>query len=780
MSTTRDRQLRMAAAARISYAEPASSSEDDGGDESVKPKRKVIKKRAKGKARADDEASSSDDDDKPRKKARKVGKGSKSKSKAMKDSTVKLPLLEILPVELAMEIFSHLDWPDLLALSVVSQHYRQLLTAESSTRLWSNARERIKLRAGWRQPSDRLPSMTLSGFKEWHYAQLIFGTRCQFCGSGRGSHFDCFLRARFCKACRKHKIVDVTTLYRIDPKLLAALHPLATDCVIRTPHVDYGVSSRADDVKPCAMIDDLRHYSALLYELEEQDEDSDMAKSRPERHPASTSQHYASSRSGRKRRAAIYRDETTDDEDGLRPVSHRVQDFVNGRKETIRAAWWRIHDYLKERNLNAKERKEQAMREKRRDVDSRANQIKRKVLDLDAGYSSSDFEGAWTTNKLINSDEPLTDGEWDRIQPRVLKLLDREGVKRESANTVGKQQLLQQSLRPYYDQLKGSLPHSARPFVPPFLDFLLLPSVKELWMPCEFNWVSKQEWDGQLDAIKAELEEYRVDLVFSARDIIGAATSDPAERRAGEDDPMPNDAFFELATSFLCCSFDKCPKLHVNRRRRWWLHRDESEDDQDPRLGAIGPLVEVLKHQHDKHNATDYIEHKTHFSREPQFHLSLPLEVACGMSAILDLVDLDPTTTGLRELNRIEKAVASYEWHNTKTYKKLCYSKPKWLDLLSLIKREGERLGRFKQPIVLDPPCIVLHRRAGAPWPPHSDSESDLANEPAESDGDIKAESDDGGSSRQQHRFILDSDVEGARRFGGGFSESEHVESDEE
>lgn len=74
----------------------------------------------------------------------------------------------------------------------------------------------------------------------------------------------------------------------------------------------------------------------------------------------------------------------------------------------------------------------------------------------------------------------------------------------------------------------------------------------------------------------------------------------------------------------------------------------------------------------------------------------------------------------------------------------------------------------------------MLHRRAGAPWPPRSDSESDNDLEPAESDSDIKAESDDGESSRQQYRFILDSDDEGASRFGGGFSESEHEESDEE
>lgn len=39
MNTTRDRQPRKATAARISYAEPASSSEDDGGDEQVKATR---------------------------------------------------------------------------------------------------------------------------------------------------------------------------------------------------------------------------------------------------------------------------------------------------------------------------------------------------------------------------------------------------------------------------------------------------------------------------------------------------------------------------------------------------------------------------------------------------------------------------------------------------------------------------------------------------------------------------------------------------------------------
>lgn len=170
----------------------------------------------------------------------------------------------------------------------------------------------------------------------------------------------------------RRRIVDVTALHRVDPKLQAALHPLAKDCVIRTPgallkcqswlgsdtysvDVEYALSAEADEVlrafawpdatlscltgclAGCAMVDDLRYYSALLYELEEQDEDSDIAKGRPERQSTSTSQQYASTRSGRKHRAANYRDETTDDEDGLRLVSHRVQKFVNGRKETIRA-----------------------------------------------------------------------------------------------------------------------------------------------------------------------------------------------------------------------------------------------------------------------------------------------------------------------------------------------------------------------------------------------------------------------------------------------------------
>lgn len=59
----------------------------------------ATKKRGKGKARADD-----DEDEKPRKKARKASKGSKGKGKVKKDKEGGLPLLEVLPVELVMEV----------------------------------------------------------------------------------------------------------------------------------------------------------------------------------------------------------------------------------------------------------------------------------------------------------------------------------------------------------------------------------------------------------------------------------------------------------------------------------------------------------------------------------------------------------------------------------------------------------------------------------------------------------------------------------------------------
>jgi len=66
------------------------------------------------------------------------------------------------------QVFSHLYPNDLLALSMVNKQYRALVTAESSSRLWKAARNKLEL-----------PDLVIDYFSESQYASLIFGRNCQ-------------------------------------------------------------------------------------------------------------------------------------------------------------------------------------------------------------------------------------------------------------------------------------------------------------------------------------------------------------------------------------------------------------------------------------------------------------------------------------------------------------------------------------------------------------------------------------------------------------------------
>mgnify|MGYP006969722857 CR=1 FL=1 len=222
-------------------------------------------------------------------------------------------------------------------------------------------------------------------------------------------------------------------------------------------------------------------------------------------------------------------------------------------------------------------------------------------------------------------------------------------------------------LRARYDQLLESLDEGARPFVPLFTDFLLLPSVKELWTPGVP--VDDATWAAQLPLIKEELNEYRLELVLHARREILAATTDPATASQEDEDIVEveslNDAFFQLATSFVCCAFTDCPSQQGSREVWDWRTRSRTTTE-DRREGWIGPLVEVLQHQHRFHNSSSRLRAKAAKASYPPFRVSLPLEVACGIEALLELHHLDDSKAKKRHLDEASKHSAGYEWVNSR------------------------------------------------------------------------------------------------------------------
>ncbi|GAA5896508.1 hypothetical protein JCM8208_004218 [Rhodotorula glutinis] len=269
-------------------------------------------------------------------------------------------------------------------------------------------------------------------------------------------------------------------------------------------------------------------------------------------------------------------------------------------------------------------------------------------------------------------------------------------------------------LRPLYDKLLTSMPRSARPFAPLYQDFLRLPSVKPLWVTGAI--FAEQVWLDALDDIKDELEQFRLDLVAHAHSIVLEATTDPAEDPcAHNDDELPADldTFFSRATSFVCCDFRHCQRPAM--QNPWWLPRRSNKAMRDARreFCNIGPLVDVLKHLHEYHNKEFTILGQRPDKPQPQFHLSLPLEVACAVSALLEVNQLDPATAGLKDLERASKGVRKYVWDNRSSSWRNYTGERAWFDLLYTVKKEGDKLARLKPPIYLDPPVIVMHPIVG-------------------------------------------------------------------
>ncbi|BGP50651.1 hypothetical protein JCM10450v2_006570 [Rhodotorula kratochvilovae] len=696
---------RKSASSMLSYATAhTSSSESDDGDGASGGGAargrdgRGPSKRAKGTAKAveGDDEEESDEGEAPRKKARKAAKGA---GKGRKKGEGRLEVLKTLPVELLVEIVPN----DLLALSMVNKQYRALLVAKSSARLWKNARERLEI-----------PAVTSGDYQEWQYASLIFGIRCQACGSGKGVCVLPGLRLRLCNACSTPRLVRPPALERTHPKDAAKLHPRAFEIVLST----------YKDV----LLDDLYRATASLRDLEDQDEDSDIAEGRLEREPAQASTFTSKQWSSRQ-------DESSDDDgDAPSPYSHRVDEYVALRRkavdllkkdeDNIRHAYWYAKDHLT-KVKTAVERANTSWV-----AGSRAVVLKDKVMALDLGYTHGDFYGSWRTSKLVTAgDANITEEEWATLKPKLLKLLDREQAKaleaNQSKNQSARQSARQSALRPHYDRLKASLPESARPYLPLFVDFLLLPSVKTLWENDEDeDDTQSTAWDDKLDEIREELEQFRIDLVVHPRQCALEATTDPDKCGANDDngygalgaDGDDLDAFFARATSFVCCDAKDC---RVRRQRRTWRIVNghfvslDPPPLPDPRPGAIGPLEGVLAHLHAQHNSADVVPEKRRAKGEPQFHIALPLEVACAVGALLEVNELDAATAGVKELDHTDLAVKAYEWENrTSSHRRFAAADGRraWFDLLFTIKSQGAKLARMKPPLFLDPPVIVLHK----------------------------------------------------------------------
>ncbi|TNY22863.1 hypothetical protein DMC30DRAFT_414738 [Rhodotorula diobovata] len=717
--SARSHPARKSAASRLSYAEqPTSSSSEDeealsdsgreGGAGATKGKRKALRKPAEGKAQAVEEGDVSEGDEEAR-PPNKARRGPARRIQPKNKRKGKLEALKRLPVEMLTEIFWHLNPCDLLALSMVSKQYRALLTAKSLGRLWKAARDRLDL-----------PAATAGGFTEWQYTQLVFDKHCQGCGVNNVRRADFGIRKRLCKTCRNSKILRLKWKRHHLPNI----HPLAKNCVLRPLHSpgDLRWLSNAE----YALAEDLQAWSDQLWELEAESDDSSDDIGADEEDGAATQTPVSGGRPARPRRSAAapsYKEDTSDDDDnrGRREPSRRVKAFVAARqpflkqiKEEGEAMFYGAAG-LREKLHSAHQANPVSFETRMRQMD-RADEIAEKVIELDPAYGDCVYTSSFTSHKLVMSDEALTDEEWDRIKPAILKLLARIKKKQDRDALNTRLQNRQRNLRPRYDKLKRALPASARPFVPLFINFLLLPSIKELWSELTVE-LNDGTWYNQLDAVKEELDQFRLDLALHARELIIAARRDPDDpdehpTQSGpenEDEagtPDVSHDFFARATSFVCCTFTSC-------------HKHSTAGD-DRISGVVGPLPLVLAHQHARHNQADCLSTTRLCADGPQFRIELPLEVVRAVDALIDLAKLDPATATRDDLVRFDRLVTMYEWTNTLSWKRHAAHWPwtdqAWEDLLYTVKTEADRARKARPPYSLDPPVIECHLRDPSDW----------------------------------------------------------------
>ncbi|GAA6036518.1 hypothetical protein JCM8097_003544 [Rhodosporidiobolus ruineniae] len=677
------------ATTRVSYGDPpayeALSSDEEDEAEMKVGRGTSGRNKGKGKARSEpvDETSSEDDEPKPkrRSKKRKAPPAKKQKKGGKKDKDRgKLEALKTLPVELLVEIFSHLNPVDLLSLIRTSKTYYALLSAPGSVSIWKQAREEYDL-----------PDKTAGGFTEIQYAQLMFSTTCQHCGTAKVRFADCFIRQRICVDCRRAKYIRLSSARANHPHL----HPRAVDCVIETYFTPS--STKRSKRLPHGSLQDIEYYSEVLWKLQYEDEDegaagvpTDDIRSPSSASPEPTPARRASSRSLTAKAAQYV--ELSDDEPKpytLRP-SRRVDEFVESRQELREALREEAQDMIKvQQRLESTLMYERSKRIKLREEDldavyERINDIEDRAMEL--GYHQSLFTRGWYDSKLVVNPAPLTDDLWAEVEPGIVKLLERLSKVADKRNAVTAKQRRQEALRPRYDKLKKSLATKVQPFVPLFVDFLLLPSVIPLW---------RDEPDDDQD-----------DHAHARR--ILDATTDPDEENADpddEDEPDISDAFFTKATSVVACSYTTCGKSHTlnpeadfHRREHVWPDGKE-----------IGALAAVLEHQHKMHNFVDKLSSRLTSNPEKQssqYHVRLPLEIACATSAIIELADLDPETATQEDLSKVDRRIRHWEWENSISASHTSYT---WGSLLRTIKYEVDKGQRLKPPLALEPPIIVLH-----------------------------------------------------------------------
>ncbi|BGP17161.1 hypothetical protein JCM10213v2_005177 [Rhodosporidiobolus nylandii] len=700
-----------ATAGRINYCESSSEDSDDETVEVGATSRsggKGSRKRG-GRGKVDDEGGSSDDGEWTAKKRRKTR--AKGKGKAKKQMK-KADLLQTMTLDILVEVFSYLHPGELLNLSCTAKPYHNLLTSKSAEAMWRKTRGRLDL-----------PNFDVDGFNEIRYAQLLFDRTCELCDSKHDVFPDLYFRRRFCRICRDENFISIARL----PKTHPQYHPRTAEVVVHNEDTPAGRSCSGQ----CALRSELEFCSDKLLELENEDDaDNEVRKLKVSTRTRSRGGNEPSE--GRVSRVDAF-------------VMERkgVVDHVIQRGDAVKHQRWRAIRKIEaeQKKLRRLRKRHQRLRcglavEEESDFTTEDDwftvcQFRNKLRDrLQSEEDVPQFyTKRWHTSRLARGNgESLTDEVYEEIKAKALVVTQRitaEREEREKAQEVRQKQAekverewqhQQARLEHLGERLSASLLEKdlfttlTTPILPVFATFesvkpLLLPPGSSDETPTD---LADEVWDDALPLIEEELSQYRLDLLLHAIKLILSATSD---------DPLPedddilehldeyDDAFFDRASSFLCCSFPAC---HANGSYEHdYSGGLYSSTYTEGRTLFTGPLAALLEHQHAAHSSelSQLKRLKKADKHTPQIFIDLPLEVACAVTALIELGDLDDATAGVEELNEKDKR-GRYEWENSQIWAKRFSG---WRELLDAVYRASIKTARAGPDHCLPPPSIIYH-----------------------------------------------------------------------
>ncbi|BGP10470.1 hypothetical protein JCM10049v2_006358 [Rhodotorula toruloides] len=659
-----------------------------------------------------------------------------------------------LPVETVAEILSYLGPKTLYELSFLNKTFHAILTSPTVKPVWKRAYtfrdlrddeaakprgvlairlEKRRIPADPQNPQNKLLKFCGVEVEPYRLAVLMFESACQLCGEDTVERPDQFLFRRICKECRTRSFIGVEEV--VLDKKYEGLHAATLKVVPKTSvEPDRRFAVRCTDFV----------YLPELYETSDMLEEIDYAADgdKPWRGAELDLQSIGRDLSRAAKLADSWRDSRQQKAKG---IEQRIMAQFSPRlTRWIVAAYQRLGYREDVERAEGRAASEQARAERFARISQRVKQ---------EGIFDQYDENRLVTHPLVGLAEPLTDDVWHAIAAAIYLDLGRAAAKdliarsvkgqgrpsqaaegpwayihpafpdivarskereerakeneREERELARKQKRLDSKhafLRDRYDAILADIPSDeVRALAPCFRDFLHLDNVKDLHDDAEIATEKSranqdlQVFQERLDAVRDEMNGFAIDVRLHALKLILAATTDTSEEEIEQldvdklSDPRFDDDFFRRPSSWINCGGDYCSNT--------------------------GPLVDVLKHWHERHEPDlpdrlddpvlrfEEDEEEKNPNTSPERLVQLSLEVACAWSALLELGRIDGDDPNVTKED-VEETFKSFRfvWENCPSHKG--FPRETWSSLLGSVKyatREAREAGKF-----LPPPIIAM------------------------------------------------------------------------